>query len=65
MAPLISKRRTFRLSVPTEDLEAFRLAADAVGWSVEDTGDRVSTDDGEDAEAVLVVTARAPARIPA
>lgn len=50
--------RTFRLSVSTTKLEAFRDACEAASWYVVDTGERIMTDDGPDGEAVLLVQAQ-------
>lgn len=53
---------TFRLSLSTRDVPAFLKECEAAEWYACDTGERVMTDDGPDAEAVLLVepAARAP-----
>lgn len=54
--------KTVTLSVRTDDLDAFVTACIEAGWLLEDTGDRVMTDEGPEAEAVVRVTI--PARKP-
>ena len=41
------------LTVPTRDLPQFMTRLGKAGFLVLDTGDRVSTEDGEDAEATV------------
>lgn len=48
-------RKIFRVTVPTDDLAAFLHECEASEWYACDTGERVMTDDGPDAEAVLLV----------
>ena len=48
-------------TVPTKDLELWMAAFRAAGFEAHDVGDRLTTDDGLDAEATLAVTLRVPA----
>lgn len=50
--------RSFRVSVPADDADAFVDACRAAAWRALDTGERIMTDDGPDAEAVLTVVPR-------
>lgn len=52
--------RAFTLSVPVEHLGDLAALCDAAGWRWRDTGERVASDAGPDAEAVVVVTVPAP-----
>ena len=47
--------RVFRLSLSTRDVAAFLEQCEASEWYAFDTGERVMTDEGPDAEAVLLV----------
>lgn len=51
----MDNRKMFRLTLATSDLAAFQEACGASHWYAIDTGERVLTDDGPDAEAVLLV----------
>lgn len=48
-------RKVFRLTLATTDLAAFREACEASEWYALDTGERVLTEEGPDAEAVILV----------
>ena len=48
--------KTYRVCIATEDIDDFTETCLKAGWAVLDTGERVSCDEGEDAEAVLVVS---------
>ena len=52
--------RKIRMSVVLEDLSTWVDACSEAGWHVEDTGERITTEDAMDGEAVVVVTV--PAR---
>jgi len=59
---VIENRKVFRLSLPSADVAAFLRDCDASEWYAFDTGERVMTDEGPDAEAVLLVEPTARAR---
>lgn len=48
-------RKIYRLTVETADIDAFLRACEDAEWYAMDTGERVLTDEGPDAEAVLLV----------
>lgn len=48
-------RKIYRVTLPTADVEAFLGDCEASAWFAMDTGERVMTDEGPDAEAVLLV----------
>lgn len=48
-------RRIFRVTLPSADVAAFLDECDESEWYAFDTGERVMTDEGPDAEAVLLV----------
>lgn len=48
-------RTVFRLTLPTSDVADFLAYCEASEWYAYDTGERVMTDEGPDAEAVLLV----------
>ncbi|HUR69629.1 MAG TPA: hypothetical protein VM370_10315 [Candidatus Thermoplasmatota archaeon] len=48
-------RTVFRLTVRASEVPAFLGACEASEWYAMDTGERVMTDEGPDAEAVLLV----------
>ena len=50
-----TNRKTFRISLDARDLDEFRDACETVQWQAIDTGERVMTDEGPDAEAILIV----------
>ena len=52
---MTASNRIFRLSLPTRDVAAFLEECQASEWYACDTGERVMTDEGPDAEAVLLV----------
>lgn len=52
---MTASNRIFRLSLSTHDLAAFLEHCEASSWYACDTGERVMTDEGPDAEAVLLV----------
>lgn len=47
--------RAFRLTLPAADADAFTDACHEASWHALDTGERIMTDEGPDAEAVLLV----------
>jgi hypothetical protein len=49
------KNRVFRITVPSTDVQHFLGECEAASWFAYDTGERVMTDEGPDAEAVLLV----------
>jgi hypothetical protein len=51
--------KVFRLSIPTADVAAFLEACEGAAWYAFDTGERVMTDEGPDAEAILLVEPQA------
>ncbi len=63
----MNHRQVFRVSVASDDVASFLSACEASEWGALDTGERVMTDEGPDAEAVLLVEplARAQALQPA
>ncbi len=52
----------FQLSIPTSDLEDFAACCETAGWKIHDSGERVTTDDGIDGEAVILVETPVPTR---
>lgn len=48
-------QRLFRVSVASVEVQAFLTACEASEWYAFDTGERVMTEEGPDAEAVLLV----------
>lgn len=48
--------RTFRLTLPATDLDAFAQACQNVDWRAIDTGERIMTEEGPDGDAVLLVS---------
>jgi hypothetical protein len=52
---LSTKSRVFRITMPSRDVESFIAECEAVSWSAYDSGERIMTDEGPDAEAVLLV----------
>lgn len=50
-------------TVPTKHLEFWLAAFELAGFDAIDIGERVTTDDGLDAEAVLAVTLKVPQRV--
>lgn len=60
-----NRTEVFRISLPSADVEAFLAHCESVEWYAIDTGERVMTDEGPDAEAVLLVEPAAPALRPA
>jgi len=47
--------RVFRVTLASRDVDAFLAECEAVGWYGYDMGERVMTEEGPDAEAVLLV----------
>jgi hypothetical protein len=45
----------FRLTLPASEVGAFLASCEAAQWFAFDTGERVTTDEGWDAEAILLV----------
>jgi hypothetical protein len=52
---MMNRTPSFRLSLPTADIPAFLARCQGAHWRATDTGERIMTDDGPDAEAVLLV----------
>ena len=48
-------RKVFRLALATEDVEAFLGECRSNDWYAVDTGERIMTEDGPAAEAILLV----------
>lgn len=59
---MAGQEKVFRVSVATTDVQAFLEACEASEWYAFDTGERVMTDDGPDAESVLLVEPAATMR---
>lgn len=59
---MIVNRKVFRITLPTDDVATFLEECEASEWYACDTGERILTDEGPDAEAVLLVE---PASTPA
>lgn len=55
MTASAANSQVFRLSLPARDVQAFLDECQAAEWYAFDTGERVMTDEGPDAEAVLLV----------
>jgi hypothetical protein len=51
----IMRTRTFRVTLPSRDIESFVAECETVDWYAYDSGERVMTDEGPDGEAVLLV----------
>lgn len=47
--------RQIRMSVVLDDLSTLVDVCSQSGWSIEDTGERVTTEEGFDGEAVVVI----------
>ena len=62
---MMDNRQVFRVTLSSHDVPAFLRECEASEWYAFDTGERVMTDDGPDAEAVLLVepVARAAGRL--
>lgn len=62
---MMDNRQVFRVTLSSHDVPAFLHACETSEWYAFDTGERVMTDDGPDAEAVLLVepVARASGRL--
>lgn len=52
---MTATNRIFRVSLSSQDVPAFLEQCEASEWYAFDTGERVMTDEGPDAEAVLLV----------
>lgn len=52
---MVGQDKIFRVTVSSSDVEHFLAACEAAEWYAFDTGERVMTDEGPDAEAVLLV----------
>lgn len=52
---MLRKLASLHITVRLEDVASFVSAAADAGWSAVDSGERVTTDEGIDKEAVLVV----------
>ena len=51
----MTKRNVFRLTLSTDDVQEFLARCEESEWYAFDTGERLMTDEGPDAEAVLLV----------
>lgn len=51
----MTQSKVFRISLAASDVPAFLESCDSASWYAMDTGERVMTDEGPDAEAVLLV----------
>lgn len=60
---MISQDKVFRVTLASQDVERFLEACGDAEWYAFDTGERVMTDDGPDAEAVLFVEPIASPRV--
>ena len=47
--------RVFKVALATNDVDAFLQACEASEWHAMDTGERIMTEEGPDAEAVILV----------
>lgn len=52
---MTGNRSVYRVTLPTADVPAFLGHCQDSEWYAFDTGERIMTDDGVDAEAVLLV----------
>jgi hypothetical protein len=52
---MVPQSKVFRLTLASHDVPRFLDACQTAEWYAFDTGERVMTDDGPDAEAVLLV----------
>lgn len=52
---MLQKLAALQVSVRVEDVPAFVRAAGDAGWSAVDSGRRITTEDGVDREAVILV----------
>lgn len=48
-------RRVFRVTLATTDADAFLAECKGSDWYAVDTGERIMTEEGPDAEAILLV----------
>ncbi|MFA5862067.1 MAG: hypothetical protein WDA16_10275 [Candidatus Thermoplasmatota archaeon] len=49
------KTKVFRVTMSSNDIQGFLAECGEANWYAFDTGERIMTDDGPDAEAVLLV----------
>lgn len=56
---MLQRLAALNVTLRIEDVPAFLRAAGEAGWSAVDSGERITTDEGVDIEAVLIL------RIPA
>ncbi|HVM44388.1 MAG TPA: hypothetical protein VM582_00530 [Candidatus Thermoplasmatota archaeon] len=56
------ERRVFKVALPSNEVEAFLDECRASQWYAVDTGERIMTDEGPDAEAVVLVEPAARTR---
>lgn len=61
---MLTKLGAFNVTLRIEDVPAFLRAARAVGWSAVDSGERLTTEDGVDREAVVVVRVASELELP-
>lgn len=61
---MLGKMGAFNVTLRIEDVPAFIRAARDVGWSAVDSGERLTTEDGVDQEAVVVVRVAREAESP-
>ena len=52
---MLQKLAALTVTLRVEDVQAFLRAAGEAGWSAVDSGRRVTTEDGVDREAVVVL----------
>lgn len=52
---MYTNRRVYKVILATSDAPSFVEACHAADWQAVDTGERILTDEGPDAEAVLLV----------
>lgn len=53
-----NERRVFRVSLASAEAEAFLAGCRDSDWYAVDTGERIMTEEGPDAEAILLVEPR-------
>ena len=61
---MTATNRIFRVTLSAHDVTSFLQQCEAAEWYAFDTGERVMTDEGPDAEAVLLVEPAAIAARP-
>ena len=61
---MTATHRIFRVTLSAQDVTPFLQQCEASEWYAFDTGERIMTDEGPDAEAVLLVEPAPLARVP-